>query len=75
MRNRMFFFCFTYKLIEIFPIILGHQTKSAKHPPAEVIEVSVAVVGVFPGHEARVVGWTLTENISHNYCVHHALHF
>jgi len=36
----------TDQLIEVFPIVLRHQSERAEHGPAEIVEVSVPIVRV-----------------------------
>lgn len=55
-----------YQLIQIFPVILGHQTKSRQKGPAERVETRVAVVRISTvALQTRVVRWTLPANIFH----------
>jgi len=49
-------------LIEAFPVVLRHQTKGTEQREAEIVEVRVAVVGIWTDPYARVVGWTGTVN-------------
>ena len=48
-------------LVEILPVVLGHQTKGTKESPAEGVEVGVVVVGVLSeALDAGVVCWAGT---------------
>lgn len=38
----------TYKLVQILPVVLGHEAESRQESPAEGVEARVAVVGVRP---------------------------
>lgn len=49
----------THDLIEIFPIVLGHETEGTEECPSEVIEACVVVVRVLADSETRVVWRTL----------------
>ena len=45
------------RLVEILPVVLGHQPEGAQEAPAERVEVGVVVVGILPeALEAGVVG-------------------
>ena len=48
-------------LVEILPVVLGHEPERAQEAPAERVEVGVVVVGILPEPlKAGVVGGTRT---------------
>lgn len=49
-----------YQLIQIFPVILGHQTEGAQKRPTKVVVGCVTKVWIRPGLRADVVIVTLT---------------
>ena len=49
--------CRAYQLIEVFPVVLGHQTECTQHGPAEVVKVGVAVVGITAVLFTLIVFW------------------
>jgi len=50
-------------LIEVFPVILRHETKGTEQRKAEVVEACVSVVGVRSDSETCVIGWTRPVNV------------
>jgi len=50
----------THQLIEVFPIVLSHETERTQQRPTEVVEVRVAVVRVFTRPQTLAVFRTFT---------------
>ena len=46
-----------YQLVEVLPVVLGHEAKEGQEGPAEVVEARVAIVWVLASFDAGVTLW------------------